>query len=99
MERISQLQTPMIQNPSFPKATNAENKTEGFGDIFKQALQGVNAAQKESENKTKQLVTGEVNDVSEVMIAAQKASLSLDLTVQVRNKVVEAYQEVMRMQL
>jgi flagellar hook-basal body complex protein FliE len=98
MDRISQIQTPLIQNSSVSKA-NSENKAEGFGDIFKQALQDVNAAQKESENKTAQLVTGEVNDVSEVMIAAQKASLSLELTVQVRNKVVEAYQEVMRMQL
>ncbi|MGB3261796.1 flagellar hook-basal body complex protein FliE, partial [Paenisporosarcina sp.] len=48
---------------------------------------------------TNQLVTGEVKDIHEVMIASQKASLSLQLTVQVRNKVVEAYQEVMRMQL
>ncbi len=96
MERISQIQAPMFQNTSVAKT---ENKSEGFGDIFKQALQDVNAAQKESDMKTRQLVTGEVNDVSEVMIAAQKASLSLDLTVQVRNKVVEAYQEVMRMQL
>ncbi|TWT27823.1 flagellar hook-basal body complex protein FliE [Planomicrobium sp. CPCC 101110] len=96
MNKISQIQTPMFQNPSVSKT---ENMAEGFADIFKQALQDVNAAQKESDNKTKQLVTGEVNDVSEVMIAAQKASLSLELTVQVRNKVVEAYQEVMRMQL
>ncbi|TWT03690.1 flagellar hook-basal body complex protein FliE [Planomicrobium sp. CPCC 101079] len=96
MDPISQIQTPMFQSPSVAKT---ENKAEGFGDIFKQALQDVNAAQKESDTKTKQLVTGEVNDVSEVMIAAQKASLSLELTVQVRNKVVEAYQEVMRMQL
>jgi flagellar hook-basal body complex protein FliE len=59
----------------------------------------VKAAQNESDKLTGQLVTGEVQDVHEVMIAAQKASLSLQMTVQVRNKVVEAYQEVMRMQL
>lgn len=99
MNNISSIQTPLIQPNAAVSNKDTENKTEGFGDIFKQALQGVNNAQKESELKTQQLVTGEVNDVSEVMIAAQKASLSLDLTVQVRNKVVEAYQEVMRMQL
>jgi flagellar hook-basal body complex protein FliE len=98
MDKISMLQTPMIQSPAASKP-DAGNKAEGFGDIFKKALQDVNAAQNESDKLTGQLVTGQVEDVHEVMIAAQKASLSLEMTVQVRNKVVEAYQEVMRMQL
>ena len=48
---------------------------------------------------TNKLITGEVEDLHQVMIAAQKASITLDLTIQVRNKVVEAYQEIMRMQM
>ncbi len=98
MNIISQIQTPMIQNQPFQKL-KPENKAEGFDELFKQALKGVNGAQKESEKLTGQLVTGEATDIHEVMIASQKASLSLQLTVQVRNKVVEAYQEVMRMQV
>lgn len=98
MDKLSQIQTPFIQNQSITKV-KPENKVEGFGDMFKQALQEVNATQKESETLTNQLVTGEVQDIHEVMIASQKASLSLQLTVQVRNKVVEAYQEIMRMQV
>ncbi|WP_260107715.1 MULTISPECIES: flagellar hook-basal body complex protein FliE [unclassified Planococcus (in: firmicutes)] len=98
MEKISQIQTPFIQNQSIAKP-QTENKTEGFSEIFKNQLEEVNKLQNTSDKLTNQLVTGEVEDVSQVMVAAQKASLSLQLTVQVRNKVVEAYQEVMRMQL
>lgn len=98
MEKISQIQTPFIQNQSILKP-QTENKTEGFAEIFKNSLEEVNKLQNNSDKLTGQLATGEVNDVSEVMVAAQKASLSLQLTVQVRNKAVEAYQEVMRMQL
>ena len=98
MNNISQIQTPFIQNQLTP-TVKPENKVEGFGQIFKEALGEVKAAQNESDKLTNQLVTGEVKDIHEVMIASQKASLSLQLTLQVRNKVVEAYQEVMRMQV
>lgn len=98
MDKLSLIQTPFIQNQSITKL-KPEDKVEGFGQQFKQTLEKVNTAQNTSDKLTNQLVTGEVKDVHEVMIASQKASLSLQLTVQVRNKVVEAYQEVMRMQL
>lgn len=99
MAGINEIQSTFIQNPSVQKPGTVKNKGEGFGDIFKQALNEVNTLQQNSDQLTTKLVTGEVNDVSEVMIAAQKANLSLQLTIQVRNKVVEAYQEVMRMQV
>jgi len=98
MDKVSQIQTPLIQTQPLQKM-KPENKVDGFGELFKKALNEVNATQKESDKLTSQLVTGEVQDVHEVMIASQKASLSLQLTVQVRNKVVEAYQEIMRMQV
>jgi flagellar hook-basal body complex protein FliE len=98
MDKLSQIQTPFIQNQSISKV-KPDNQVEGFSQIFKQKLDEVKAAQNHSDKLTNELVTGEVKDIHEVMIASQKASLSLQLTVQVRNKVVEAYQEVMRMQL
>ncbi|AIY04090.1 flagellar hook-basal body protein FliE [Planococcus sp. PAMC 21323] len=98
MEKISGIQTPFIQNQLFNNV-KPENKVEGFGQVLKDALKEVSAAQNESDKLTNQLITGEVQDVHEVMIASQKASLSLQMTMQVRNKVVEAYQEVMRMQV
>lgn len=98
MEKITQLQTPFLQY-QFLEKMQPEPQATGFGDVFKNALKEVSAAQNVSDKKTDQLLTGEVKDVHEVMIASQKASLSLQMTMQVRNKVVEAYQEVMRMQV
>lgn len=98
MNPINQIQTPFIQGLANP-IVKPENPVEGFGEIFNQALQGVNQAQKTSDKLTTDLATGKVENIHEVMIAAEKASLSLELTMQVRNKVVEAYQEVMRMQV
>ena len=98
MEKLSQIQTPFIQSQSIPKLKQ-EEKTVDFGQLFKQSLEKVNAAQHESDMLTDKLVTGEVKDVHDVMIAAQKASLSLQLTMKVRNKFFEASQEVRRMKV
>ncbi|MDQ0337261.1 flagellar hook-basal body complex protein FliE [Caldalkalibacillus uzonensis] len=70
-----------------------------FGALLKQALREVNRSQQEADQLTQKLVTGEVDDLHQVMIAAEKANLQLQLTIQVRNKVVEAYQDIMRMQM
>lgn len=70
-----------------------------FGDMLSSALGEVNTLQKVAEQKNIDLAAGRLEDISEVMIAAEKASISLQLTNQVRNKVVEAYQEIMRMQM
>ncbi|MDR3348045.1 MAG: flagellar hook-basal body complex protein FliE [Acidaminococcales bacterium] len=70
-----------------------------FSDLLRAAVNEVNGLQKNAQAKNIELVAGRVEDLSEVMIAAEKAALSLQLTVQVRNKVVEAYQEIMRMQV
>lgn len=72
---------------------------QSFADYLKNALNQVNQDQITSEQLTKALATGEVEDLHQVMIASQQAMLSLQLTVQIRNKVVEAYQEIMRMQI
>lgn len=98
MDKLNQIQTPSMQN-QFVQNLKPDNQVQGFGETLKQALQEVNAAQQQSEKLTNQLVSGEVKDIHDVMIASQKASLSLQLTTQVRNKVVEAYQELMRMQV
>ena len=45
------------------------------------------------------LATGEIEDISQVTIAAEKAAINLQLAIQVRNKALDAYQEIMRMQM
>lgn len=70
-----------------------------FGAVLHDALNGVNTLQKQAEQASIDLAAGRVDDVAQVAIATEKASLALQLTIQVRNKVLDAYQEVMRMQV
>jgi len=71
----------------------------GFGEFLSKAIDEVNNLQQQSAEMKTKLVTGEIEDIHQVMIAAEKANLAFQLTVQIRNKVVEAYQEIMRMQI
>ncbi|KIL47713.1 flagellar hook-basal body protein FliE [Jeotgalibacillus campisalis] len=73
------------------------NAQQNFADMLKDSINEVNEAQLSSDDMTNKLVKGENVELHDVMIASQKASISLSLTMQVRNKAVEAYQEIMRM--
>jgi flagellar hook-basal body complex protein FliE len=84
-------------NPVQTKATPAE-ATESFASFLKSALDGVAAQEQNVHQLNDQFLLGQV-DENTVMIASQQAELSLSLTSQVRNKVIEAYQEIMRMQM
>jgi flagellar hook-basal body complex protein FliE len=99
MEKLNGIQPSLSFQKIDPKSKAEPSPTTGFKEMFENSLKQVNAAQKESEVLTNQLITGEVKDIHQVMIASQKASLSLQLTTQVRNKVIESYQEIMRMQV
>lgn len=70
-----------------------------FQQLLGDAIDKTRQLQNHADFKTTGLLTGEVEDLHEVMIAMQKADLAFQLTMQVRNKVVEAYQEIMRMQI
>lgn len=69
-----------------------------FSDLFKEALASVNSELQNAEHATLLLSRGEM-DVHNAMIIAEKANLALQLTLTIRNKVTEAYQEIMRMQV
>lgn len=77
----------------------AESETTSFVDYLKDAILETDVLIKKSEALDTALATGEVEDISQVIIAAQKADLALQLTLQVRNRAVSAYQELMRMQV
>lgn len=70
-----------------------------FADTLKAAIQDVNTAQKTADVKMQEIATGKNHNIPEVMIAAEKADISLKLMVSVRNKIIEAYQEIMKMQV
>ena len=70
-----------------------------FLDALKKAVAEVNDLQVQAEVAGRDLALGQVRDLHQVTIATEKASLALNLAIQVRNKVLEAYQEIMRMQV
>ncbi|MDQ0214305.1 flagellar hook-basal body complex protein FliE [Oikeobacillus pervagus] len=70
-----------------------------FASMLKDSIEKLNESQTQSDQMTEKLARGEKVDLHQVMITAQKASISLQLAVEIRNKAVEAYQEMMRMQV
>jgi flagellar hook-basal body complex protein FliE len=70
-----------------------------FADALKSALNNVNDLQNLSDKKTEALALGQINDLHDVMITAQKASVTLEATVEIQRKVIDAYNEIMRMQV
>ena len=80
-------------------AQGAENQT-GFDDLLKKSIATVNDTQQEAAKLRQAFELGDKKvQMSEVMVAVQKASVSFQTMLQVRNKLVSAYQEIMNMQV
>lgn len=84
-------------NPMYrPTARPVEQPN--FGELIKSALAAVNSQLNKAEEAGLLLAKGEI-DIHNAVIMAEKANLALQLTIAIRNKIVEAYQEIMRMQV
>jgi len=87
----------------FEKVGQASGSTEtsgsNFGDMLQSKLDEVNNAQLNADSVTESFIKGEGPDVHEVMLAGEEAKMSMQLAVQIRNKFVEAYQEINRTQV
>ncbi|MCZ8520059.1 MULTISPECIES: flagellar hook-basal body complex protein FliE [Paenibacillus] len=79
--------------------TSAAEVADGFGKFLTTAIEDLNQGQAQVDKLNASFIKGETTDVHQIMIASEKASLGLEMTVQVRNKIIEAYQEIMRMQV
>ena len=77
--------------------TNGTPQGGGFGDTLKEALSSVNEAQQRSSAVSEAYARGETQDVAKVMLARQEAGVAFEATLQVRNKLLSAYQDIMRM--
>jgi flagellar hook-basal body complex protein FliE len=82
-----------------PASLGTEKSEAGFGEILKDAISTVNELQKNSDQEVQKLMAGESQDLHTTVIAMQKADLSFQMMMQVRNKIVQAYQEIMRTQI
>jgi len=70
-----------------------------FANKLEDALKSVDSSQVNRDQTIDKMVTGEVSEVHDVMIAAEEAQLAFEMMLEVRNKLLEAYTEVMRMQV
>jgi len=85
--------------PTSPTApSEAEGQEGGFGATLRTAIDRVGELSDASDQAVSELVQGERQDIHSVMIAVQKADIAFQLMLQVRNKILNAYQEVSKMQ-
>lgn len=80
------------------KAAERENNA-SFGQYLKDALDSANDAQIKADEETAKLISGESEDLHQALIAAEEARIQMELVMQVRNKLMESYQEITRMQI
>ncbi len=78
---------------------SAREATTTFGQTLNQAVKDVNNLQMQADKAVDQMIDGQDIDLHEVMIAAEKAKTSFDLLMEIRNKAISAYQELMRIQV
>lgn len=88
---------PVLPGTPAPAGTARPGTVQDFGGHLKEALALLNGQQAEVEAAAARLALGEGADLHEIVLAAEKANLSLELAIQIRNKALEAYQEIMRM--
>lgn len=82
-----------------PLGSNNKNNGMSFSQMLKDSIEKVNQLQLESQNLNNQLAAGNIDNVHQVVIASQKAELALQFTLQIRNKIIDAYNEIMRMSI
>lgn len=89
-----------LPKPTFDVSTNADSGVKPnasdsqFMDTLRTAMDQIGSLQSEADDKVAQLLSGNGQDVHSAMIAVEKANLSFQMMVQVRNKIVQAYQQI-----
>ncbi|HLS22794.1 MAG TPA: flagellar hook-basal body complex protein FliE [Pseudogracilibacillus sp.] len=76
-----------------------QNNPNQFKNILKNALEKVSKVENEANVQQQLLINGKTEDLHQVMLAAQKATITIETAVQIQQKVIDAYNEVMRMQI
>ena len=91
----------VVQTSTNPSASKVKEQQDGdgFSKVLNKTLNSLNTSMQESDALVKGLVTGQHANIHETMIAMEKAGIQLRLVTKLQNKVIEAYKEIMRMQL
>lgn len=99
IEGLNAVSLNAIQSGSLKKVSTPYEAQQKFATFLKDSLNDVMKTEAESNTMTDKMIRGENADIHQVMTAAQKSSITMQLTIEMRNKAVEAYQEIMRMQI
>jgi len=82
---------------SLVNKTEKDEKTLGFPEVLKEMVSNTNDLQAQAADIAERFALGEVTEIHDVMIAAEEAGIAMELVMEIRNKLVEAYQEMMRL--
>lgn len=101
---LSQLETDMRSlgetgGAASKASKSSSNASEGFFNLLKEGIAEVNQTVKSSEKSSMDLASGKSSNIHETMLSVAKAEIGFNMLVQLRNKAIEAYQDVMRMQV
>jgi flagellar hook-basal body complex protein FliE len=86
LKQMAQAKTPLDAPPSTPS----------FGQTLQNAISDVNSMQVQSDRDIRSVIAGEDVDAHQVMLSVEKANIAFDLVMEVRNKLLDAYREVMK---
>jgi flagellar hook-basal body complex protein FliE len=90
---------PILPPASAAAPAASATASPAFADVFRTAVSSVDAASQAASASVQSFLSGEGGELHTAILATQRAELSFDLFLQMRNKVVSAYQEIMRMQM
>jgi len=93
------LESVLQKGVTSPVRTEKDNLDAGFGDVLKKSIDSVNNRMQEAEKLSQGLASGEHGNIHETMIAIEKAGISFRLMTKMQQKAIQAYQDVMRIQL
>ncbi len=88
-----------IMDNSLLLPNNDGKRSEGFIELVKKFIEDVNSDLSQAKEAEKQLISGNVTNLEELMYKIEKSDISLRLLVELRNKALESYHEIMRMQV
>ena len=91
--------SPLVSGDKISSSGAAKGSGGNFGSLIKDAVESLDGAQKNADHEIAKAVTGESPDLHKTIIALQTGDLKFQLGLQVRNKLIGAYEEIMRMQV
>lgn len=94
-----QIQGSSVSPRFLPSRSVNSGETKAFADMLARGLERARDLHAEADSRVMQMTAGQTDNLHEVMASLERASLALELTVAIRDKLVESYQEIMRMQV